>query len=123
VRTVRPRSDHPDDTAVHAGWPGTQLQNLHYTYDPVGNIIRVRDAAQQRIFFENKYVDPSSDYTYDASYRLIEATGREQLSAGKPVPHSFDDAPRISLPTPEMAPSLANTASDSFTTRSETTCR
>ena len=29
------------------GWPGCQVQNLHYTYDPVGNITHIRDDAQQ----------------------------------------------------------------------------
>ena len=55
------------------------LQNLRYTYDPIGNITRIQDDAQQTIFFSNRRVEPSADYTYDAVYRLIEATGREHL--------------------------------------------
>ncbi|MFF0284090.1 SpvB/TcaC N-terminal domain-containing protein [Rhodococcus aetherivorans] len=55
------------------------LQNLHYTYDPAGNITHIRDDAQQKIFFSNTLVEPSNDYTYDALYRLIHATGREHL--------------------------------------------
>jgi RHS repeat-associated protein len=55
------------------------LQNLHYTYDPAGNITHIEDDAQQKIYFRNKRIEPSNDYTYDASYRLIEATGREHL--------------------------------------------
>lgn len=55
------------------------LQNLHYTYDPVGNITHIRDDAQQTIYFKNQRVEPSNDYTYDALYRLVEATGREHL--------------------------------------------
>ena len=55
------------------------MQNLHYTYDPAGNITHIRDDAQQTIYFRNKRVEPSADYTYDAIYRLIEATGREHL--------------------------------------------
>ena len=58
---------------------GQQLQDLRYTYDPVGNPTLVRDHAQQRVFFRNRVVDPSASYTYDALYRLIEATGREHL--------------------------------------------
>jgi RHS repeat-associated protein len=61
------------------GWPGRQVQNLAYTYDPAGNITHIRDDAQQRIFFRNQRVDPSNDFTYDALYRLIQATGREHL--------------------------------------------
>jgi RHS repeat-associated protein len=55
------------------------LQNLHYTYDPVGNITHIEDRAQQPIYFRNRHVEPSADYKYDAIYRLIEASGREHL--------------------------------------------
>jgi RHS repeat-associated protein len=75
------------------------LQNLHYTYDPAGNITHIRDDAQQTIYFKNKRVEPSAEYTYDAVYQLIEATGREHLGqvGGAPIPHSYNDAPRIGL--------------------------
>jgi RHS repeat-associated protein len=78
------------------------LQDVHYTYDPVGNITGVRDDAQQTIFFNNRRVDPSADYVYDAVYRLIEATGREHLGqvGGSPLPHSYNDAPHVGLPHP-----------------------
>src|SRR5262249_36532496 len=46
------------------------LQNLRYTYDPAGNIIHIRDDAQQTVYFRNAIVEPSNDYTYDAIYRL-----------------------------------------------------
>lgn len=95
MRTARPTSRYQSDTAVQPGWPGALLQNLHYAYDPVGNIIRIRDTAQQRIFFSNAFVDPSNDYSYDALYRLIEGTGRQQLVAGHPVPHSHNDRGRV----------------------------
>jgi RHS repeat-associated protein len=55
------------------------LQNLHYTYDPVGNITHIRDDAQQTIYFKNQCIEPHNDYTYDAIYRLVGATGREHL--------------------------------------------
>ena len=55
------------------------VQDLHYTYDPAGNITHIRDDAQQTIYFRNQRVEPSDDYTYDAIYRLIEATGREHI--------------------------------------------
>jgi RHS repeat-associated protein len=75
------------------------LQNLHYTYDPVGNITHVRDGAQQTIYFRNKRVEPSTEYTYDALYRLVEAAGREHLGqiGGVPVTHSHSDAPRVGI--------------------------
>jgi RHS repeat-associated protein len=55
------------------------LQNLSYTYDPAGNITHIQDDAQQTIYFRNQRVEPSNDYTYDALYRLIQASGREHL--------------------------------------------
>jgi RHS repeat-associated protein len=82
-----------------ASWPGCQVQNLHYSYDPVGNIIHIRDDAQQTIYFRNKRVEPSADYTYDAMYRLIEATGREHLGqvGGAPIQSSCNDELRVGL--------------------------
>ena len=78
---------------------GVDLQDLHYTYDPVGNITHIRDDAQQTIFFRNQRVEPSADYTYDALYRLIEATGREHLGqiGAAPSPHSYNDTPRVGI--------------------------
>lgn len=52
-------------------------QDLHYTYDPVGNITEIRDNAQQTVYFNNTRIEPHSSYEYDALYRLIRATGRE----------------------------------------------
>jgi RHS repeat-associated protein len=70
--------------------PG-EVQSLHYTYDPAGNITHIRDDAQQTVYFLNQRVEPSSDYTYDAIYRLIEATGRELLTGGKSIaPDAFN---------------------------------
>jgi RHS repeat-associated protein len=79
------------------------VQDLHYTYDPVGNITAIRDAAQQTIYFRNHRVEPSNEYTYDAIYRLIQATGREHLgqagdgSVLSPTPASHTDEPRVGL--------------------------
>ncbi|WP_367025573.1 SpvB/TcaC N-terminal domain-containing protein [Methylococcus sp. ANG] len=82
-----------------AGWPGCQVQNLHYAYDPAGNITHIRDDAQQTVYFKNTRVEPSAEYSYDAIYRLIEATGREHLGqvGGAPIPHSYNDASRVGL--------------------------
>ena len=82
-----------------------RLQDLGYTYDPTGNITHIQDDAQQTIFFRNRRVEPSADYTYDAIYRLIEATGREHLGQTAqggyaPVASSHSDAPRMGLPHP-----------------------
>ncbi|MQM32923.1 SpvB/TcaC N-terminal domain-containing protein [Accumulibacter sp.] len=81
-----------------AGWPGRQVQNLHYTYDPAGNITHIQDDAQQTVYFRNQRVEPSNDYTYDALYRLIQASGREhQGQGGAPIPHSYNDAGRTGI--------------------------
>lgn len=64
------------------------LQNLHYAYDPAGNITSIRDQAQQTIFFDNAVVEPHAGYTYDAVYQLIEATGREHIGQTGTAPHT-----------------------------------
>lgn len=53
------------------------LQDLFYTYDATGNITRIEDKASDTTFFNNMKVEPVSEYTYDALYRLVEAKGRE----------------------------------------------
>ena len=55
------------------------MQDLRYTYDPAGNITRIEDAALKTIFHNGQQVEPVCDYTYDAIYRLIEASGREHI--------------------------------------------
>lgn len=98
--TRRDAATFPRDDPQPAigGWPGREVQNLHYTYDPAGNITHIQDDAQQKIYFKNKRVEPSNDYTYDALYRLIQATGREHLGqGGAPVSHSYDDAGRAAV--------------------------
>lgn len=57
------------------------LQDLYYTYDPVGNITTQEDFAQPVRFFSNTRIEPKSEYTYDALYRLVEANGRENNKA------------------------------------------
>jgi RHS repeat-associated protein len=52
-------------------------QDLRYTYDPVGNITHIRDAAMKTVTWDGETVAPISHYTYDALYRLTQAKGRE----------------------------------------------
>ncbi len=77
------------------------VQNLHYTYDPVGNITHIQDDAQDTIWFANQQVEPSSDYVYDALYRLIEATGRENAAAVGAPPHPEGAWPSGVFPSPD----------------------
>ena len=95
----------PDTVAAPAVPPpgaACGLQNLTYTHDPVGNVVRIADGAQQAVYFRNRRVDASNDYTHDPLYRLVEATGREHLGqiGGAPAAYSYDDAPRIGLAHP-----------------------
>lgn len=57
------------------------LQELHYTYDAVGNITHIEDKAIPTVFFNNMQIEPINEYTYDSLYRLIKATGRENEAA------------------------------------------
>lgn len=101
--TRRHAAEFPTDCPRPApiGWPGCQVQNLHYTYDAAGNLTHIRDAAQQAVFFKNKRVEPSQEFTYDPIYRLIRATGRELLRPpGGPAPHTHRDGPRMGVQRP-----------------------
>ncbi|MFQ8433665.1 RHS repeat-associated core domain-containing protein [Amaricoccus sp. W119] len=51
------------------------------------------------MFFANSRVDPSCDYTYDAIYRLIEATGRENAAAAAPPPNREGPWPTGGFPS------------------------
>ena len=66
-----------------------RLQDLKYTYDPVGNITRIADNAWKSVFNNNQKVKPVSNYTYDALYCLVAATGREHPAlSGQQERHS-----------------------------------
>lgn len=69
-RLTRLRSTRNDNTL---------LQDLHYTYDPQGNITQIWDQAIPTTFFANHRVEPVGRYRYDSLYRLTEAIGREHI--------------------------------------------
>ncbi len=77
---------------------GVTLQDLNYTYDPIGNVTQIRDDAQQVVYFNNQVVTPQNDFVYDAVYRLVSATGREHIGQNAPVDEF--DAARTNLPQP-----------------------
>ncbi|WP_271594354.1 SpvB/TcaC N-terminal domain-containing protein [Bradyrhizobium sp. CCBAU 65884] len=54
-----------------------KLQDLRYTYDPVGNILAVEDRSDAAIYFTGTVEPGGGRYAYDALYQLIRATGRE----------------------------------------------
>jgi RHS repeat-associated protein len=99
-----PNPPPPTIAAPDGPLPGVTcgVQNLKYTYDPVGNITFKGDAAQPTLYFANRRVDPNASYTYDPLYRLTSASGREHLGqvAGAPIPSSYNDSPKVGLPHP-----------------------
>ena len=76
------------------------LQDLSYTYDPSGNIIFIRDDAQQTIYFNRAVIRSDADYTYDAIYRLVEATGREHIGQASQPWTTWNDEFRTNLQHP-----------------------
>jgi|CXWL01.1.fsa_nt_gi RHS repeat-associated protein len=74
------------------------LQNLYYTYDPVGNITEIHDDAYEPVFFKNQKVEPVSRYSYDALYRLVEACGRESATASGPSPQITKTPEQVDFP-------------------------
>lgn len=74
VRTERP-TGHARGAKV--------LQDLRYAYDPVGNVVSVRDAAEPVRFWRNQKVEAQSTYAYDSLYQLVGASGREMANAGQ----------------------------------------
>ncbi|MCK1698165.1 SpvB/TcaC N-terminal domain-containing protein [Bradyrhizobium sp. 144] len=66
-----------------------KYQALDYVYDPVGNVIAVRDTAQPTFYFKQKVAAPDADYEYDALYRLTSASGREHEGQNRP-PNAWD---------------------------------
>lgn len=97
-----------------------RLQDLTYTYDPVGNIAGIQDTAQRKVFFSNEVVTANSGYVYDAIYRLTQATGREHAGQGtnnrpedRPEfkPHyDFNDSTRMGLSHPNDGQAMRNYA-------------
>ncbi|MFJ2465945.1 RHS repeat domain-containing protein [Pseudomonas sp. NPDC087615] len=64
------------------------LQNMHYAYDPVGNIVSLEDKTQAVTYFNHQRIEPISRYRYDSLYQLVEAKGWEvsQPSHGPALP-------------------------------------
>ncbi|WP_019409575.1 RHS repeat domain-containing protein [Pseudomonas psychrophila] len=74
--------------SLRSNRPDEALQDLTYTYDRVGNVVSIRDAAQAVQWHANTQTEALSTYRYDSLSQLIEATGREsaQPSSGPGLP-------------------------------------
>ena len=82
IRTTRP-ADPANFPALHANLSNPKIvQQLLYTYDPVGIITEVEDQAYKPVFFDNGIAEPKNLYEYDALYRLINTSGRETAMGG-----------------------------------------
>jgi len=82
--------------------PHVVVQKLYYWYDAVGNITQINDEAQPTVFYNNTVIVPEQGYTYDALYRLTEATGRELAgnTTGSPGDNAHDAALMFNAPSP-----------------------
>ncbi len=69
IRTERP--------AGHAAGAKV-LQDLRYEYDPVGNVLGIKNDAEETRFWRNQKVVPENAYVYDSLYQLVSASGRER---------------------------------------------
>ncbi len=87
---------------------GAILQDLQYTYDPVGNITDIRDDAQQTVYFNNTAIRPHSRYEYDALYRLITAEGREHAAQNNVQRDGSTFQPTVGIPFPNSPEALQN---------------
>jgi RHS repeat-associated protein len=107
--TARPATSYPGDDPNPPN-PPRGVQNLSYTYDPIGNITRIDDNAQQTVYFSNQMVTPSNGYTYDPIYRLITALGRELIGLVNQPQTTWDDSPRMKQPisNPNDAQAIQN---------------
>ncbi|MCA3774830.1 MAG: toxin [Cutibacterium sp.] len=75
------------------------LQDLAYTYDPIGNITTLIDHAQETVFTNNTMIEPKNEYIYDALYRLVQAKGRENEGSNGVPAADEGPWPRESIPT------------------------
>lgn len=66
-------------TQANAHLGGKIIQDLIYTYDAVGNIVEIKNEAEEDVFFKNQRVEAKQQFVYDSLNRLIEAKGREHI--------------------------------------------
>lgn len=110
LKTTRPAN--PDATASQIFNASSLVQDLRYSYDPVGNITRIEDVALKTIVHAGQNVEPVGSYTYDAVYRLIEAKGREHIGQNafdfNPPNGDYRDHPFVGRAHPNDLQALRN---------------
>ncbi|PES54781.1 EscF/YscF/HrpA family type III secretion system needle major subunit [Bacillus thuringiensis] len=71
------------------------LQDYHYEYDPVGNILSISNKVDSVRFFRNQVIVPKRQYTYDALYQLVSSSGRESDRL-----RQYQSFPSVIIPIP-----------------------
>lgn len=95
IRTERP-AGHASGAKV--------LQDLRYEYDPVGNVLKVSNDAEETRFWRNQKVVPENAYVYDSLYQLVSAIGREMANIGQ----QGSGLPPLSVPSPTDSSAYTN---------------
>ncbi|NBM87294.1 hypothetical protein GWI73_13880, partial [Proteus sp. G2661] len=90
-RLLQVKTERPQGHALGA----KVMQDLRYAYDPVGNIICLKNDAEATRYWRNQKVVPENRYVYDSLYQLVSATGRE--SANQQTPASMQSQPVTTL--------------------------
>ncbi|EJD7605399.1 RHS repeat protein [Salmonella enterica] len=80
------------------------LQDLRYEYDPVGNVLKISNDAEETRFWRNQKVVPENRYTCDSLYQLVSATGREMANAGQ----QGSNLPSATIPLPADSSAYTN---------------
>lgn len=80
------------------------LQDLRYEYDPVGNVLKINNDAEETRFWHNLKAVPENTYSYDSLYQLIGATGREMAGANQ----QSSSLPSATVPLPTDSSAYTN---------------
>ncbi|HGM5581148.1 TPA: RHS repeat-associated core domain-containing protein [Pseudomonas putida] len=89
-RLIQHRTERP---AGHASGY-LLISDLHYSYDPAGNILALDDQGADPQWHDNQQSGGLRKYAYDTLYRLVEASGRERSSVGAYWSPSFSASDR-----------------------------
>ncbi|WP_054894458.1 MULTISPECIES: RHS repeat-associated core domain-containing protein, partial [unclassified Pseudomonas] len=89
-RLIQHRTQRPIDHAL--GY--LLISDLHYGYDPAGNILALDDQGADPQWHDNQQSDGLREYAYDTLYRLVEASGRERSPVGAYWSSSFGTSDR-----------------------------
>ncbi|WP_275390735.1 RHS repeat domain-containing protein [Xenorhabdus bovienii] len=81
--TYEPETQRLISITTHRPSDAKVLQDLRYDYDPVGNVLNIRNDTEATRFWRNQKVVPENSYSYDSLYQLINATGREMANIGQ----------------------------------------